>query len=812
MLNDSINLTADDRSGYIRLFDAFPGNHLLIEANPPHYTLLAVTPQRLIEVGLAREAIIGKPLFEVHPGNSNDPSDNGPRSLRNSLALVLHNKQAHHLPVQRYDLPNDQGSFSEMYWRASNRPVLNQEGEVAFIIHTAENITQEVHSGRMAEKMKGMEQAYNLFMQTPIPVCILMGPDLIIEMANDPTLQLWGRGREVIGLPLEHALPEVIGQGYISLMDEVRESGIARQVYESPVKLIRNGKEENIYVNYIYQPYFEDRSPKAVGVLAIGNEVTMQVHLRSMANESEGRFRTIADQAPMMVFLADTEAVVTFWNRYWLDFTGQSFEQSLGRSWHDIVHPDDCEELLQSYFGAARSQQNYSVEARMMRSDGAYRYFLFTGGPHYAPDGSIRGSIGTGVDIHDRKLAENALQESEINLRNTILRSPVATCILKGRSLVVYIANTRMFELWGRGPEKLMDKPVFEALPEARNQGAEKLLLKVFDTGVTITANESAIQLLREGVLQQIYVNYTFQPYYHANGSIEGVVAVAIEVTEQVKARREIEQIVTKRTNELAEANEALTASNRELERSNINLSEFAYAASHDLKEPIRKMQVFADRIKASLGDRLSANERHFFQRMEAAAERMASLIDSLLSFSEVSIQPKNHEDVDFNELIDVVLDDLQLQIENKKAIIEVDPLFSIKGHHRQLQQAFQNLLANALKYAKPGGVPHIKVSCNKVVGKETPLALPEREHERAFYCVTVKDNGIGFEQEHADRIFNVFTRLPVLPEYKGTGIGLSIVRKVIENHHGHIWAESRLNEGASFNVLLPVEPWLGAK
>jgi light-regulated signal transduction histidine kinase (bacteriophytochrome) len=306
--------------------------------------------------------------------------------------------------------------------------------------------------------------------------------------------------------------------------------------------------------------------------------------------------------------------------------------------------------------------------------------------------------------------------------------------------------------------------------------------------------------------MEQVYVNFTYQPYYEAKGTIAGVLAVAIEVSEQVKARREIEQIVTLRTNELADANDALSGSNRDLARSNVNLGEFAYAASHDLKEPVRKMQVFAARLKHSLSDRLMPAEKHQFDRMEAAALRMASLIDNLLSFSEVSMVKENCENVDFNQLLHVVLEDLELEIEDKKAIVEVDNLFTIKGDKRQLEQAFQNLVGNALKYVKPGVAPLVKIGCSKVMGKETSLQLPEKDDEKTFYCISIKDNGIGFEQEYAERIFNVFTRLHGTAEYQGTGIGLSIVRKVIENHHGHIWAESQPGEGATFKVLLPVD------
>jgi signal transduction histidine kinase len=181
----------------------------------------------------------------------------------------------------------------------------------------------------------------------------------------------------------------------------------------------------------------------------------------------------------------------------------------------------------------------------------------------------------------------------------------------------------------------------------------------------------------------------------------------------------------------------------------------------------------------------------------------MSSLIDSLLSFSQVSLHPNIDDDVDLNQLINVVLEDLDLEIEAKGATIEVDRLFTVKGHHRQLQQAFQNLIGNAIKYSKPGVSPKVHISCSKVLGKETGFDLSEMQEEQSFYCISVKDNGIGFEQAEAERIFNVFTRLHGNSEYKGTGIGLSIVRKVIENHKGHIRAESVPGYGATFKIYM---------
>jgi signal transduction histidine kinase len=242
-----------------------------------------------------------------------------------------------------------------------------------------------------------------------------------------------------------------------------------------------------------------------------------------------------------------------------------------------------------------------------------------------------------------------------------------------------------------------------------------------------------------------------------------------------------------------------------DLKRLNQNLEEFAYAASHDLKEPTRKIHVFTERLKDSLGERLSEMEKKYFERMQLASKRMSTLIDDLLLYSEVSQKTALAETVDMNQVMDQVLSDLDLQVEQKGATIKVDQLFTFTGHRRQLQQAFYNLIGNALKYSRPDVTPVITIKCAIIKGSETGLQLLAEEQAKNYYQITVKDNGIGFEQADAERIFNVFTRLHGMAEYKGTGVGLSIVRKVVENHNGYIWAESQPDQGATFYILLPV-------
>jgi light-regulated signal transduction histidine kinase (bacteriophytochrome) len=222
------------------------------------------------------------------------------------------------------------------------------------------------------------------------------------------------------------------------------------------------------------------------------------------------------------------------------------------------------------------------------------------------------------------------------------------------------------------------------------------------------------------------------------------------------------------------------------------------------MKEPIRKIHFFSDRIKQRLGNRLEGEDRRYFERLEAGTKRMSTLIDDLLLYSHVNRGKSSVEAVDLNQMLSFVLDDLELHIEEKGARVEIGPLPILQGRPRQLQQLFENLIANALKYSKEGVAPVVSISSRQIKGAEAGVHATVVNKDMMYYLIEVKDNGIGFEQADAERIFNVFIRLHGNAQYRGTGVGLSIVQKIVENHSGYIWAESRPGEGATFKMLLP--------
>lgn len=794
--------------GEIRLFEGIPGNNVLVLNDPPRFTILGVTEGYLKLAGKRRDQLIGNGIFDVFPSNPGDETDTGEPNLRFSFHEVITHKKPHHLPTQRYDVANAGGSFEERYWDAGNTPILAENGEVKAIVHSAVEITYQMKAEQREDRIRLMEQAHNLFMQAPLAIAILTGENFVVELANEPIMRVWGKGADVTGKPILEVLPEIESQGFVDLMKGVVTTGEPFHAYEMPVNLLRNGKEEVVYFNFVYQPYYVRGTTAPIGIIIFANEVTEQVLSRKKVEKGEQRIRSIVESAPFPIGVyVGKEMRIELANQTIIDIYGKG-PDVIGKRYSEVLPELDNQEIFQQLDAVFTSGIAY--HAKNQRVDLAHEgtlqtfYFNYSFTPLFDERGNVYGVMNTAADVTDLALAKQEVEKSKENLRNMILQAPVAMCIFKGPEYVVDIANERMIEIWGKTPGEVMNKPIFEGLPEVKEQGLEKLLGNVYTTGETFNAFEMPVKLPRAGKVETTYINFVYEPFYEVEGKISGVIAVAVEVTEQVLARRKIEEVVAQRTKELAEANAALLRSNVDLKRSNVNLEEFAYAASHDLKEPIRKIHFFSDRLKVSLSERMTEVEKQSFEKMETAAKRMSSLIDDLLSYSQVSLRPGAFEEVDMNQVIEQVLVDLDLEIEQKSAVVQVEKLCVVQGHHRQLQQAFQNLIANAVKYSKPDVPPVIRISCELKKGIQLHLSLSLEEREKDFWAISVADNGIGFEQRDAERIFNVFTRLHGNVEYRGTGVGLSIVRKVTENHHGYVTAESSPEKGSVFTVYLP--------
>ena len=265
----------------------------------------------------------------------------------------------------------------------------------------------------------------------------------------------------------------------------------------------------------------------------------------------------------------------------------------------------------------------------------------------------------------------------------------------------------------------------------------------------------------------------------------------------------EMEQRVIDRTRELNLANEDILAKNLILSQTNAELSAFSYIASHDLQEPLRKIQTYSSYIRDTESDNLSEKSGHYLERLESSAGRMKALLAALLNYSRLSNTGTAKEKTDLNSVVDEVIGNLQDLIEEKKAVISRDHLPMIMGLPLQFDQLFSNLISNSLKYSRSDMSPVIHISCLTVQKDE--IRQVENLPEKNYYRISVSDNGIGFESQYAEKIFELFQRLHGKTEYAGTGIGLSICYKIVQNHQGAITAAGAPGQGARFDIYLPV-------
>ncbi len=274
------------------------------------------------------------------------------------------------------------------------------------------------------------------------------------------------------------------------------------------------------------------------------------------------------------------------------------------------------------------------------------------------------------------------------------------------------------------------------------------------------------------------------------------------EIRERKTEKLSLERAVDKRTKELKEANESLANKNTALLNMNKELEAFTYVSSHDLQEPLRKLQTFAGIILEKEKLNLSDKGKNYFRLMQQSAERMQHLIQDLLTFSRINAADRKFENTDFNIIIEEVKKEFKEAIAEKNAVIEVKELCEVHIIPFQFRQLMHNLISNALKFSKPNIPPHITIESHNTKYEKLKIkALPPQKE----YChIRITDNGIGFEQNYSTVIFEVFQKLHGKDEYPGTGIGLAIVKKIVDNHHGIITATSQLNKGTTFDIYLP--------
>ncbi|QGJ69221.1 Hypothetical protein PBC10988_8890 [Planctomycetales bacterium 10988] len=381
--------------------------------------------------------------------------------------------------------------------------------------------------------------------------------------------------------------------------------------------------------------------------------------------------------------------------------------------------------------------------------------------------GEIRGAVAVIQDVTPRKLAEEKLRHSEERFRELAEKILDVFWVLSPDLKSFEYISPAISRIWGVSAEVLVSEP--QRWKESINQEERESIETALEEGCQSKSEIDVVYSIRQPGGQLRWIRDRRFPILDESSELLRWVGVAHDLTD-------------------------LKESQDELERSNQELEEFAYVASHDLKEPLRKVWAFSDLLSEAAKDQLTGSSTQYLESIKSAVQRMDTLITDLLQLAQIGRKANKFNLVDLNEIVEEVLQDLDNRIQECNAHVRVEPLPSIPGVRTQLYQLFQNLISNALKYRATDKDPMILIQCHSLIqGEETP-------HQK--YHIDVQDNGIGFEEKYEERIFRIFQRLHRRQDYPGTGIGLALCRKIVERHGGTITANGTPGEGATFHII----------
>ena len=653
--------------------------------------------------------------------------------------------------------------------------------------------------------------------------------DAIIAIHLNGIVETWNPGAQNL---FGYAPPEVMGRN-IALLEASEQAGETSAILEKiargeivrhhrTIRLRKDGVR--ITVSIVFSPIRDDAS-NVIAASAIARDIGELAAIETALRQSEERYRSLALASAQIVWTKDAQGDAADDWPMWRAFTGQRADQIAGQGWRAAVHPEDRERISQVFDNAAASGAVYETEYRVRRQDGEYRQMAVRGVPIFAPGGRIREWVGSCADVTDRQRAEEEARQAQrelalqarfatifLTLSEPEIFAAVLDAVLKHTQSqhgvfgyideegalvipiwtceashvpgeVIRLPRSEWAGVWGRA---LTEKRSFCSNDPAPSPGAGGLVQRVL--AVPILFQTEPIGLFAIANKPSDYGEADRQTMERIARDIAPVFIARLQRDSQERARKRAEKALRTLNAELEKRVQERTA---QLEAANHELEAFAYSVSHDLRAPLRAIHGFSQILMDEHASQLSGGAKHYLDVIHDNTLQMGKLIDALLIFSRFSRQPLQKQLVIPADLVAQALADLRAEIEPRIEIV-VGELPPTQGDPILLKQVFVNLLSNAIKYS--GSRPHAHI--------EVGARLPADGHAAVFY---VRDNGVGFDMRHVHKLFGVFQRLHHARDYPGSGVGLATVQRIVHRHGGRVWAESEIDQGATF--YFTIEP-----
>ncbi|WP_375447712.1 PAS domain-containing protein [uncultured Fibrella sp.] len=592
--------------------------------------------------------------------------------------------------------------------------------------------------------------------------------DFRVTLINDGALQLSGG----------HTRDQMLGKTVTDLFPQTQEQGMLLN-YLSVYKTGQPIRASHFYP--IPRRWIDLSIQKTVnGLLVTYNDITEQKQAEQQLQQSATMLQNVLDgvQSGVLSYKSvrnDAGQIIDFEllsaNQQACQIMQQPADRLVGQRMLALFPAKRNNGLFDRYITVVETGEKQQLEQEF-REDGLNAWFDIT---------AIRqddGLVLTLLDISERKQAQVDLARQtdqltaifESSLNGIVAMQAIRDTEGKPIDFLMEAANSATAVITGRTPAEIVGTRLLTTFPGNVDAGFFALYQRVLTTGTP------------EQTTQYYQDQKGLEAWFDVSAVRQGTERVVVTFSD-VTAAHQVQQ---------------------QLRDSNQSLEEFAGVASHDLQEPLRKVQSFGNLLSQQYGPNLDESGQDLIRRMQNAADRMAALIRDLLAYSRLTNQNEPAGPLDLNALVADVLNDLETRVAEKNATIDVAPLPVIQARALTIGQLLQNLIGNALKFSRPNVPPHIRISAERVQGKTLPVHLASQQ-ATTYWAIRVADNGIGFDDRYKDRIFGAFQRLHSRSSaYPGTGIGLAIVKKVVEQHHGTIEAQSKVGEGSIFTIYLP--------